>query len=128
MNTELLKSEYLILRTLFCPVSNGLITWLEGPLENGTFLTIKQTFFVRFSDPHSKTRPLDNQTRLNHLYTRLVHYSDGYCTWFKSDKLFFRNRCKRRWLRSSTTTSILTSTNGRKKDIIQLTRQADDVT
>ena len=46
--------------------SNGLITWLGRPFKNRTFLTIKQTCFVLFSDPCLKTRPFDNWTRLDH--------------------------------------------------------------
>ena len=63
----------------FVQFSNGLITWLGGPLKNQTFLT-KNTHFVRFSDHHLKTRPFDIRTHLKHPNTRLIRYSDGYCT------------------------------------------------
>ena len=53
--------------------------WLGRPFKNRTFLTIKHTFFVLFSDHYSKTRPFDNWTHLDHLNTRLVRYSDEYC-------------------------------------------------
>ena len=52
-----------------------MITRSGRPFENQKFLYIKQTFFVWFSDHHSKTRQFDNQTLLDHLNTRLVRYS-----------------------------------------------------
>ena len=44
----------------------------------------KPDFFVRFSDHHWSTGPFDNRTQIYHLNTRLVRYSDGYCTCFES--------------------------------------------
>ena len=49
------------------------------PLPKSVLLDIldhKTDIFVQFSDHHSKTRPF-----YNHLNTRLVQYSDSYCTW-----------------------------------------------
>ena len=59
--------------------SHGLITWFGEPFENRTFFTIRQTYFVRFSDPHLITRPFDNRTGLYHSNTRLARYSDPHC-------------------------------------------------
>ena len=57
---------------------------LAAHLNTGHFGPLK----FRFSDHHSDTRPLDNrtlnililQTQIYHSNTRLVRYSDGYCT------------------------------------------------
>ena len=39
----------------------------------------KTDIFVQFSDHHSKPGPFDNLKHLDHLNTRLLRYSDGYC-------------------------------------------------
>ena len=80
LNTEHLKFEHLIFEHFFDWFSNGLITWLGRSFENRTFLNIKQKKFVRFSDHHSKTRLFDNWTHFDHLNTRLIQFSYGYCT------------------------------------------------
>ena len=83
LNTSQLKSEHSTFRIL-CLVSNGLITWLGGTFEYWTFWSIKQSFFVHLSNHHSKNKPFNNQASLNHLNTRLVRYSDGYCIYYLS--------------------------------------------
>ena len=67
--------------TFLVRFTNGLIMWLGRPFEYQTFYIIKEIFFFRFSDHHLKIGPFNNQTFLDHLNTRLVRYSDGYCTW-----------------------------------------------
>ena len=52
LNTEHLKSEHWLSGHFFVQFSNGMITWLGVPLKKGTFLTIIQAVFVRFSDHH----------------------------------------------------------------------------
>ena len=47
---------------------------------NTGILNHKLDFLVRFSDRHLNTGPFDNQTQIYHLNTRLVQYSDGYCS------------------------------------------------
>ena len=59
--------------------SNGKVVWLGRPFESWTFRTINRPFSVRFSDHNSKTGPFDNQTKIYHLNTRPVRYSDCYC-------------------------------------------------
>ena len=65
--------------TFLVRFTNGLIMWLGRPFEYQTFYIIKEIFFFRFSDHHLKIGPFNNQTFLDHLNTRLVRYSYGYC-------------------------------------------------
>ena len=78
LNSEHLKSEHLTFVNTF--LSGFQMVWLGIPFQNQTFFIIKRHIFFCFSDHHSKTRPFDNQTHLDHLNTRLVRYSDGYCS------------------------------------------------
>ena len=79
LNTEHLKSKHLTFQTLFCTVfkwSDHVIRlniWILNILDRKTH------FFVWFSDHPAKSRPFDNRTHLDHMNTRLVWYSDGYC-------------------------------------------------
>ena len=60
--------------------SNGKVTWLVEPFEYQTFWKINRPFSVHFSDHHFNDGLFDNWTQIYHLNTRLVQYSDGYCT------------------------------------------------
>ena len=56
------------------------VTWPCRPFGYQIFLTTNKAFSVRYSDHHLNTRPFGNQTQIYHLKTKLVWYSDGYCT------------------------------------------------
>ena len=45
-----------------------------------TILDHKLAFSDRFSNHHQNTEPFDNRTQIYHLNTKLVWYSDAYCT------------------------------------------------
>ena len=56
------------------------VMWPCRPFEYRIFLTTNRAFSVQYSDHHLNTRPFGNQTQIYHLKTKLVRYSDGYCT------------------------------------------------
>ena len=67
--------------SLFCPIfkwSDHVIWWTIWIPD---ILDHKKTFLAQFLDHHSKSGPFDNLTCSDHSNTRLVRYSDGYCTW-----------------------------------------------
>ena len=81
-----LKSKHLTFWTLFCPVFKWSVQMIRQNIWKPDILDHITYIFVLFSGHHhlktgiSTPRPFDNQTCLDHLNTRLVCYSDGYCT------------------------------------------------
>ena len=81
LNTEHLSTGFFwILDSMAVRYSNCNVMWLGRQFEYRTFWTINRIFSVRFSDHHSSTGPFDNWTQIYLMNTRLVRYSDSYCT------------------------------------------------
>ena len=80
LNTVHLNARFFwILDSMGVQYSNGKVTWLGRLFKYQAFCTINRLFSVRFSDHHSNTGPFDMRKQIQHLKTRLVWYSDGYC-------------------------------------------------
>ena len=72
------KSEHLTFQTLFW--SSFHMIWRTFRISH--ILDHNTDLFVRFLNSHSKSRPHGNQADLDHLNTRLVELSNGYCISF----------------------------------------------
>ena len=70
--------------------SNEKITWIGRPFKYRTFWATNRPFSVRFSYHHLNTGPIDNQTQIYNLNTKLVRYSDGYFTLNPRYRMFHR--------------------------------------
>ena len=57
----------------------------------------KQAFLVWFSDHHLNNGSFDNLTQIYLLNTRLVQYSDGYCTFFLFQRDQIENQFFENW-------------------------------
>ena len=79
LNTKHLKYENLIFQSLSSTVFRWSDNLIGRTIIKPDILHHESVTFVRFSDHRSNTRLFDNQTCLDHWYTGLVRYSDGYC-------------------------------------------------